>query len=182
MKDEILVARRTTDKNARRRMRLFWPGIIGTRHIQDVAGFATRSPTVVAVGPGATSGPVRLSDHTRQPGQRAPLPTLEGGAICILHDGFVGKRLQNSPLPDGEGEGRRPAQDVRPAPAERGLLRLTQHNFRVMQVILQHFIKPAHVYSVHDGMMPLHAQRHLQCVVLLEVFSPRKAGYRIRWV
>src|SRR5215216_3627669 len=31
-------------------------------------------------------------------------------------------------------------------------------------------------------MMPLYAEWHFQCVALLEVFSPRKAGDRIRWV
>ena len=33
----------------------------------------------------------------------------------------------------------------------------TQHNFRVMQVILHRFIKSAHVYAIHDSVMPLYA-------------------------
>jgi len=32
----------------------------------------------------------------------------------------------------------------------------TQHNFRVMQVLLHRFIKSAHVYTIHDSMMSLH--------------------------
>src|SRR6185503_14195384 len=51
-----------------------------------------------------------------------------------------------------------------------------------MEVILQRFIKSAHVDSIHDSMMPLYAERHFPCIALLEVFSPRKAGDRIRWV
>ena len=37
------------------------------------------------------------------------------------------------------------------------LLDGTQHNFRVMEVILHRFIKSAHVDSIHDSMMPLYA-------------------------
>jgi len=62
------------------------------------------------------------------------------------------------------------------------LLHDTEHNFRVMEVILQRFIKSAHVDSIHDSMMPLYAERHLPCIALLEVFSPGEAGDRIRRV
>ncbi len=37
------------------------------------------------------------------------------------------------------------------------LLHVTEHNFWVMEVILQRFIKSAHVDSIHDSMMPLYA-------------------------
>ena len=49
---------------------------------------------------------------------------------------------------------------------------LTQHDLRMVEIVLHLCIKPAHVDPVHEGMMGLHFQWHFHAPVFFEELTP----------
>ena len=58
-------------------------------------------------------------------------------------------------------------------------LRLTQKQIRMIQLLLYFLIVPAHMQPIHEGMVALHAQRHLECVTLAEILAPGEPWHGI---